>query len=98
MTQFTAVWCGPCRFIAPAVEKLAAEHSGRVSFLKVDIDAEALQGTVNASGVAAVVRTTPRPAPPPGLVLRSGGCAEASYPNARPRTADVRVSRGGEGG
>ncbi|MBL0060686.1 MAG: thioredoxin [bacterium] len=33
-----ADWCGPCRMIAPLVEDLANEYSGRVSFAKVDVD------------------------------------------------------------
>jgi thioredoxin 1 len=33
-----ADWCGPCRMIAPIVEDLANEYSGRVSFAKVDVD------------------------------------------------------------
>lgn len=35
----TAAWCGPCKVIAPTVEKLAVEYQGRVSFLKFDVDA-----------------------------------------------------------
>lgn len=35
----TAAWCGPCKVIAPTVEKLAHEYQGRVSFLKFDVDA-----------------------------------------------------------
>src|SRR5690348_1086217 len=34
-----AAWCGPCRMIAPIVEQLAAELSGRVLVGKVDVDA-----------------------------------------------------------
>lgn len=33
-----ADWCGPCRMIAPIVEDLANEYSGRVAFAKVDVD------------------------------------------------------------
>ena len=33
-----ADWCGPCRMIAPLVEDLANEYSGRVAFAKVDVD------------------------------------------------------------
>jgi len=34
-----AAWCGPCRMIAPIVEQLAAELSGRVLVGKLDVDA-----------------------------------------------------------
>ena len=34
-----AAWCGPCRTIAPTIEALAAELSGRVLVGKIDVDA-----------------------------------------------------------
>jgi len=34
-----AAWCGPCRMIAPIVESLAGELSGRVLIGKLDVDA-----------------------------------------------------------
>ena len=34
-----AAWCGPCRMIAPVIEQLAAELSGRVLVGKLDVDA-----------------------------------------------------------
>ena len=38
LVEFWAEWCAPCRMIAPVVEDLAAELSGRVKFVKMDID------------------------------------------------------------
>lgn len=36
--DFHATWCGPCRSLAPLIEKLADEFEGRVKVLKVDVD------------------------------------------------------------
>ena len=33
-----ADWCGPCRAIAPLLERLAQVYAGRVKFVKVNID------------------------------------------------------------
>jgi thioredoxin 2 len=33
-----AAWCGPCRMVTPALEKVAREMAGRVKLVKVDVD------------------------------------------------------------
>ncbi|GAV31047.1 MAG: thioredoxin [Anaerosomatales bacterium] len=38
VVDFWAPWCGPCRLVAPEIEKLAAKHGDTVKFVKVNVD------------------------------------------------------------
>ncbi|MBN1543624.1 thioredoxin [candidate division KSB1 bacterium] len=38
LVDFWAEWCGPCRMVSPAIERIAAENKGRLLTVKVNID------------------------------------------------------------
>jgi thioredoxin 1 len=51
LVDFWADWCGPCHSIAPYVEKIAADYSGKLKVVKLDVDANRV--VTNRYGVQA---------------------------------------------
>ena len=52
LVDFWATWCGPCRQVAPIVEKIAEENPGKLSVRKLDVDEN--QHTAQKYGVMSI--------------------------------------------
>ena len=38
LVDFFATWCGPCKMMAPVLDKLSAKYEGKIAFAKIDVD------------------------------------------------------------
>ena len=61
LIDFWAVWCGPCKAIAPTIEEIADDYSGKVKVGKLNVDQN--QNTAMQYGVRSI---------PTLLIMKSG--------------------------
>ena len=74
VVDFWAVWCGPCRMVAPVVDELSEEYDGKVKFVKLNTD-DNVQ-TASQFGIRSI----------PTLLVFKGGEAVGSIVGFRPKS------------
>jgi len=54
--DFYADWCGPCKMVAPVLEDLSKEYTGKINIYKVDTEAEQeLAGAFNIRSIPSML-------------------------------------------
>jgi thioredoxin 2 len=78
VVDFWAPWCGPCRAVAPEIEKVAARQAGKLLVVKVNTD------QIEELGARLGIRSIPT------MAVFTGGREVARTAGARP-AADIEA-------
>jgi thioredoxin 1 len=77
LVDFWAIWCGPCKAIAPLVDAVATKYAGKLKVVKVDVDQHmAAPSRYNIRGI-------------PALLFFKGGKVADQMVGLDPRAPDV---------
>ncbi|HQY68487.1 MAG TPA: thioredoxin [Pyrinomonadaceae bacterium] len=79
LVDFWAEWCGPCRMIAPSVEAIAEEYTGKVDVFKMNVDENPM--VPNQFGIRGI----------PTLIVFKGGQEQERIVGAVNREAIAKV-------
>lgn len=75
LVDFWAAWCGPCKQLAPTLDAIAAEYTGKLKVVKLDVDNNSeVSARFGIQGI-------------PTLILFKGGVAVDKVVGAYPKAA-----------
>jgi len=84
VVDFWAEWCGPCRMVAPEIEKLAAKYAGNVEVRKLDVDANPQTAMkYGIMSIPTVAIFAPGEAPRAAVGFRPAEALEAAFELSR---------------
>ena len=94
VVDFWAAWCGPCKLVAPEMEKLAAKYEGAIDIVKVDVDANpGLSRAYNIKSIPTIALFAPCKQPLGVVAFRPAEQLEVQFGLASyPKIAEAAVA------